>query len=79
MVIKVLGTGCTNCHRLEEATRRAVLELGVDAEVLAVRDLADIMAYGAMSMPALVIDEELRLAGRVPSVEELKRVIAKAG
>lgn len=78
MVIKVLGPGCANCGRLEEVVRQAVARLGLDAEVVKVTDYAEIMAYGVMSTPALVVDEELRLAGRVPSLDEVVRVLERA-
>lgn len=78
MVIKVLGTGCANCRKLEALATRAVDELGLDAEVVKVTDMKDIMAYGVMSTPALVIDEELKLAGRVPAYEQLVDLIARA-
>ena len=78
MVIKVLGTGCKNCTRLEDLTRQAVAELGLDAEVTKVSDLQSIMAYGIMSTPALVIDEEVRLAGRVPRLDEVKTLLTRS-
>lgn len=78
MVIKVLGSGCMDCQRLEAATREAVARLGVDARVEKVTDFADIMAYGVMTTPALVVDEQVRLAGRVPSVDDLMKILAAA-
>lgn len=75
MVIKVLGPGCTNCQKLEALTKKAVDELGLEAEIVKVSDYADIMAYGIMSTPALVVDEEVKLAGFVPSLEQLKAAL----
>jgi small redox-active disulfide protein 2 len=75
MIIKILGSGCANCVRLEETARRAVAELGIDATVEKVTDLNDIVSYGVMTTPALVIDEQVKLAGRVPSAEEVKRIL----
>lgn len=78
MVIKVLGSGCANCEKLEAAARKAVEQLGIEAEIVKIEDIAEIMAYGVMSTPALVIDEQLRVAGRVPSADEVARIIEKA-
>ena len=78
MVIKVLGSGCASCQKLEVMTKQAVEQLGIDAEVVKVTDMKDIVGYGVMSTPALVIDEEVRLAGRVPSLDQLVDLIARA-
>jgi len=79
VIIKVLGSGCMNCQKLEKRTKEAVEKLGIDAEVLKVQELADIMAYGIMSTPALVIDEDVKLAGRVPSADDIAAIIQAAG
>ena len=71
MIIKILGSGCMNCKTLEARTREAVEKAGLDAEVVKVQEMVDIMAYGIMSTPGLVVDEEVRLSGRVPSVDEI--------
>lgn len=76
MEIKVLGMGCANCKKLEENTRLAVKELGLDAEVKHVEDMGAIMSYGVLKMPALVIDEKVRAYGKVLSVGEVKALIA---
>lgn len=78
MVIKVLGSCCGNCEKLLDMAKRAVDELGLAAEVTKVTDLAEIMGYGVMATPALVIDEQLRLAGRVPSYEDLLGLIERS-
>ena len=78
MVIKVLGPGCANCQKLEGLVKQAVDQLGIGAEVVHVTDMKEIMAYGVMSTPALVIDEELKLAGRVPSLDQVVALIARA-
>lgn len=75
MIIKVLGSCCGNCKKLEALTRQAVDELGIDAEVIHVTEIADIMAYGIMSTPALVVDEQVKIAGRVPSLAEIKTAL----
>ncbi|MDP4275744.1 MAG: thioredoxin family protein [Bacteroidota bacterium] len=76
-VIKILGMGCCNCKNLEKATRNAVAELDIDADIEKVEDIQKIMGYGVMSTPALVINEKVALYGRVPSVPELKDIIKK--
>jgi small redox-active disulfide protein 2 len=75
MILKVLGSGCAKCHTLEELVTSVVAELGLDATVEKVTDLNDIVDYGIMTTPALVVDEKVVLAGRVPSAEEIKRIL----
>ncbi len=77
MKLEILGTGCVKCVKLEELTRKAVEELGVDAEVTKVKDIKDIMNYGVMITPALVVDGVVKVAGKVPSVEDIKKLITK--
>ena len=77
MEIKVLGTGCPKCKTLEEATRKAVAELGVSANIVKEEDIVKIMNSGVMRTPALVIDGKVVLSGRVPNMEELKEIITK--
>ncbi|MFP4557798.1 MAG: thioredoxin family protein [Bacteroidales bacterium] len=77
MEIKVLGPGCPKCKTLEEATRKAVEELGVDANVSKIDDIVQIMNYGVMRTPALVIDEKVIFSGKVPNANELKEIITK--
>lgn len=72
MLIKILGSGCAKCNRLEQLTREAVAELGLEAEFAHVRDMDQIMAYPIMTTPALVIDEEVKCAGRIPAKDEIK-------
>ena len=71
MQIKILGTGCAKCQRLEQLTREVVAELGIEAEFDHVRDMKMIMAYPVMTTPALVIDEEVKVSGRMPSKDEI--------
>ncbi|HJW24695.1 MAG TPA: thioredoxin family protein [Rhodocyclaceae bacterium] len=72
MLIKILGSGCPKCNRLEQQTREVALELGIDATFEHVKDLDRILAYPVMTTPALVIDEDVKVAGRIPSREELR-------
>jgi small redox-active disulfide protein 2 len=75
MIIKVLGSGCANCKKLEENTKKAVEELGIEATIEKVEDFKKIMAYGVMKTPALVVDEKVKIMGRVPSSEEIKKYL----
>lgn len=75
MIIKVLGSGCTKCKTLENHTRQAVEELHLDASVEKVEDIQEIMAYGVMKTPALVVDDTVKIMGRVPSVEDIKKLL----
>ena len=75
MDIKVLGPGCAKCHTLEKNTREAVKELGLDAEVSKVSDLNEIAGYGVFITPGLVVDGEVRLAGKVASKSEIKKLL----
>ena len=77
MRIEVLGSGCAKCNLLEQVTRDAVAKLGIDAEVVHVSDFAQIMAYGVMSTPALVVDGEVRLSGRVPGVDDVAALLGR--
>ncbi len=75
MVVKILGTGCKNCKTLEANAKEAIKELGIDATVEKVEDMKDIMAYGVMRTPALVVDEKVKVMGRVSKVEEIKEIL----
>ncbi len=75
MEIKILGTGCPSCKALEEATRKAVTEMEIDAQITKVEDMAEILNYGIITTPALVVDGKIVLKGRVASVEEIKKFL----
>ena len=77
MEIKVLGTGCPKCKALEKATKEAVAQTGVNASITKVEDIVEIMKYNVMTTPALVIDGNIVVKGKVPSVDEIKKFIAK--
>jgi small redox-active disulfide protein 2 len=77
MEIKILGTGCSNCKALEKSVINALAEMDLPADVSKVEDIQKIMAYGIMRTPGLVINEKVVLAGRVPSMNELKEIIVK--
>jgi small redox-active disulfide protein 2 len=76
MRIKVLGPGCTNCVNLERVTRQAVADLGLEVTIEKVTDYQTIVGYGVMSTPALVVDEQLVLSGRVPTVTAVRELLA---
>lgn len=73
MIIKILGTGCKNCKKLEANTKKAIENLGLDATIEKVETIEEIMAYGVMSTPALVVDEQVKLMGRVPTQAEIEK------
>lgn len=79
MDVKILGTGCANCQALEAATREALDAAGAGASVETVEEMAEIVDYGAMGLPALVVDGEVVLAGRVPDADELAELLTAAG
>ncbi|MEW6326507.1 MAG: thioredoxin family protein [Thermodesulfobacteriota bacterium] len=76
MKIQILGPGCMKCNKLAEATNQAVKDLGIDATVEKVADIKEIMSYGVMITPALVVDGMVKVAGKVPSVEEIKKMLS---
>ena len=78
MEVKILGTGCPNCKRLEKIARQALAEMGVEATVTKVTDMVDILAYNIPATPGLVIDEQVVSYGRIPSKAETTSLIATA-
>jgi small redox-active disulfide protein 2 len=77
MKIEVLGTGCARCRALVKVTNQAVEKTGIDATVTKVEDIQEIMKYGVFITPALVIDGEVVMKGKVPSVNELSKLLTK--
>lgn len=79
MKFEILGSGCTNCQKLMAVTEAAVRDLGLeDAELVKVEDFPTIMSYGVMSTPALVIDGDVVVSGKVPSQAEIGSLITTA-
>lgn len=75
VTIEVLGTGCMKCKRLMKNVETAVKELGIDAEIKKVDDITEIMDRGVMLTPALAVDGEMKVSGRVADVKELKEIL----
>jgi len=75
MRIQVFGPGCRRCHQALEAVQRAAAELGLAAEVEYVTDLREIMAAGVISTPAVAVDGDVKVWGRVPTVEDVKKML----
>ena len=75
MNIKVLGTGCAKCGSLEKMTRDAISDIGIEANIEKEEDIIKIMGFGVMHTPALVINEKVVLSGRLPSKDELVKLI----
>lgn len=75
MKIEILGTGCPKCKKLFEVTTEAVKELGIQAEIVKVEKIQDIMNYGVMITPALVIDGKVQAVGKVPDKTEITTII----
>ena len=78
MNIKILGSGCASCKKLQALTEGVLQELGVTAEVEKVEDMKRIIGYGVMRTPAIVIDEKVKAFGRIPSKDEIKKYIMEA-
>ena len=76
MKLQILGTGCAKCKALTMATEKATQMLGLEYELEKVTDLNRIMSFGVMMTPALVVDGKVKVSGKVPSVEELKKILA---
>ena len=76
MEIKVLGPGCTNCHKMEELVKNAVKELGIDAKVEKISDIGQIAMYGILSTPGLIINRKIKHSGKpLPSLDKVKELI----
>lgn len=71
--VEILGMGCSRCNQLAERAENAVKELGIEAEVIKVQDIKAITNYGVLVTPALVVDGVVKMAGKVPKVEEIKK------
>lgn len=79
MRIEVLGTGCPKCKATVANVQKAVTELGIQAEVVKVEDLMEIVSRGVMMTPVLVIDGQVKVVGKIPTVDEIKKFLSRAG
>jgi small redox-active disulfide protein 2 len=77
MKIEIMGTGCPKCKTTEKIVRKAVEELGIKAEIVKVEDLQKIIDRGVMMTPAVFIDDEAKIVGHVPSIDEIKKLLQK--
>jgi small redox-active disulfide protein 2 len=77
MEIKILGPGCPKCRTLDKLVHEVVEKNGINAKIAKVEDIMEIMKYGIMSTPALVVDEKVVVKGRVPSSEEIRQLLMK--
>jgi small redox-active disulfide protein 2 len=77
MKIEILGTGCAKCKKTKEIVEQAVAELGIVAEVVKVEDMNVALDYGVMITPAVVVDGDVKIAGKVPTVEKVKEWLSK--
>jgi small redox-active disulfide protein 2 len=76
--LQILGTGCPNCQKLTAQTEAAAQALGIDYELEKVTDLDQIMSFGVMMTPALAVDGQVKVMGKVPSVAEIQKIIAQS-
>jgi small redox-active disulfide protein 2 len=76
LTIKILGSGCANCKKLEALAHQVVNQMGIDADIIKVTEYPDIMVYNIMSTPGLVINEKVVSSGRIPSVAEITTFVA---
>ena len=75
MEIKILGSGCAKCKTLEKLTREVVIQNGIEATITKVEDIREIMKFGVMTTPALVVDGKVEIKGRIPSSDEIKQIL----
>jgi len=75
--IKILGTGCSKCNSLEKITRKVVTESGLDANIEKIEDIMEIMNYGIMRTPGLVVNGEVKIQGRIPTEKEISQLLTQ--
>ncbi len=73
--VQILGTGCPKCKKLAEVAEKAVQELNLECELVKITDINEILNFGVMMTPALAVDGNVKVVGKVPSVEEIKKII----
>jgi len=77
MKIRILGSGCANCKKLYNLTVKALIDLDIVADLGKIEDIKEIMTYKIMATPALVINDSVKISGRVPTLEEIKKLITE--
>jgi small redox-active disulfide protein 2 len=77
MKIRILGSGCANCKKLYNLTVKALIDLDIVADLGKIEDIKEIMTYKIMATPALVINDSIKISGRVPTLEEIKKLITE--
>jgi len=77
MKVEILGAGCPKCKKVAELTEQAAKELGIEVEIVKVTDLKEIMNYGVVFTPALVVNGEVKSAGKVPTIDQIKSWLKK--
>jgi small redox-active disulfide protein 2 len=75
--LQILGTGCPKCKKLAEVTEEAAKALGLQYELVKITDIKEIMRFGVMMTPALAVDGQVKVYGRIPSLEEVKNLLSK--
>ena len=75
--IQILGTGCAKCKTLAELAETAVKELGIDGQIEKVTDIKEIMKFGVMTTPALAVDGQVKIVGKVPAISEIKKILSQ--
>jgi small redox-active disulfide protein 2 len=76
MEIKIYGTGCKKCNKLYSNTQEAIRQLNIEAEIFKVEDMGEIVAAGVINTPALMVDNVVKVAGRVPAVKDIVKLLA---
>jgi len=79
MKIEVLGAGCPKCKKTEKNVKKAVKRLGIEAEVVEVFDMPEVVSRGVTETPAVMIDGELEIAGKIPEVKDIVKLLSKYG
>ena len=74
--LQILGTGCPKCNDLAAKTEEAARQLGMEYQLVKISDINDIMSFGVMMTPALAVDGEVKISGKVPGMDEIKRLIS---